>query len=306
MRRSSYPYLFCWSGGVTIRPFVNFAVGMFVFLSGLLTQKRKDNRYTDLIIRRLRKCLVPYVLWSFLFAVINGSVKTFIPDVFFSRCNGIYYFILVYAQMVVLTPIVFKLLDSSISWIGWMITPITILIVRYVCVLRGISVGFPFKGDLFAFWFTFYYLGLALGNHYYTMRMRRKILMGLYGASLIIQLLEGWMWYKAGNYDLATTQLKLSSILSTTIACIGAFIYVEEYKETGLDTLNFLPRFMILLGDNSFGIYLCHLLVWRVLNKIAPIINFFPLNTVLVIAGSLAAIKIGHRITGKYAYLFGL
>lgn len=114
------------------------------------------------------------------------------------------------------------------------------------------------------------------------------------------------MWYKAGNYDLATTQLKLSTILSTTIACIGAFTFIEEYKEAGLDTLNFLPRFMILLGDNSFGIYLCHQLVWRVLNKIAPIINFFPLNTVLVIAGSLVAIKIGHRITGKYAYLFGL
>lgn len=37
MRRSSYPYLFCWDRGITIRPFVNFAVGMFVFLSGLYT-----------------------------------------------------------------------------------------------------------------------------------------------------------------------------------------------------------------------------------------------------------------------------
>lgn len=37
MRRSSYPYLSCWDRGITIRPFVNFAVGMFVFLSGLYT-----------------------------------------------------------------------------------------------------------------------------------------------------------------------------------------------------------------------------------------------------------------------------
>lgn len=66
MCRSGNPYLRCWlGGGVTTRPFVNFAVGMFVFLSGILTKKRTDGRYTDLIVRRLRKCLVPYVLWSF-------------------------------------------------------------------------------------------------------------------------------------------------------------------------------------------------------------------------------------------------
>lgn len=293
-------------GGVTTRPFVNFAVGMFVFLSGILTKKRTDGRYTDLIVRRLRKCLVPYVLWSFLCAVINGSVKTFVPDIFFSRCNGIYYFILVYAQMVILTPIAFKLLDSSVSWIGWLITPITIFLIRYVCVIKNISVGFPFQGELFAFWFLFYYLGLVLRNRYYTIKIDRNIWTRIYGLSLLIQLLEGWIWYKAGNYDMATTQLKLSSILSTTVACIGAFQYFENRKEIGLNKSSPLYRFMILLGDNSFGIYLCHILVWRVFNKIVPEINVFPFSTVLVIVGSLMAVRVGHRITGKYAYLFGL
>lgn len=245
-----------------------------------------DGQYTDLIVRRLRKCMIPYILWSFLCAVINRSVKTFIPDVFSSKCNGIYYFTLVYAQIVILTPIVFKLLDSSVSWFGWLITPITILVIRYVCVIKHISVGFPFQGELFAFWFLFYYLGLVLGNHYYTIKINWNVWMCIYGVSLLIQLLEGWIWYKAGNYDMATTQLKLSSILSTAVACIGAFQYFGNCKESCLKKLRPLCHFMIMLGDNSFGIYLCHIIVWRGFNKIMPEINVFPFSTVLVIVGA--------------------
>lgn len=32
----------------------------------------------------------------------------------------------------------------------------------------------------------------------------------------------------------------------------------------------------------------------------------FPFSTVLVIVGSSISVKVGHKITGKYAYLFGL
>lgn len=291
--------------GVVVRPLVNFAVAMFVFLSGLLTKKRTDCRYTDLMVRRLRKCLIPYVLWSFLCAGINGTIQTFIPDIFFSKCNGIYYFILVYAQMVILTPFAFRLLDSRLSWLGWLISPITILLVRYVCVIRNIPLGFPFQGELFAFWFIFYYLGLALGNHYYEIKMRQNVLWLTYVISILIQLIEGWIWYKNGNYDLATTQLRLSSVLSSIIICIGAFLYIEKDRDSK-EHIGLLWYLVIWTGNNSFGIYLCHMLVWRVINNVVPEVNVFPISTVLVIVGSLAFVNVGHRITGKYAYLFGL
>lgn len=182
MCRNSNPYLRCWVG-VIFRPFVNYAVAMFVFLSGVLTKKRTNGGYTDMIVRRLRKCLIPYVLWSFLCAGINGTIRTFIPDIFFSKCNGICYFTLVYVQMVILTPFAYKLLDSKLNWVGWLITPITILLIRYVCVITNIPLGFQFQGELFAFWFIFYYLGLALGNHYYEIKMKRNVLLWTYVAS---------------------------------------------------------------------------------------------------------------------------
>lgn len=80
-----------WGGyGVIIRPFVNFAVGMFIFLSGYLTKENENGVYRDIIYRRIKKIIIPYIIWSFIFAVVNRRINTFIPDVFMSKCNGIY------------------------------------------------------------------------------------------------------------------------------------------------------------------------------------------------------------------------
>ena len=77
--------------GVIIRPLVNFAVGMFIFLSGYLTKENENGVYRDIIYRRIKKIIVPYIIWSFIFAIVNRRINTFIPDVFMSKCNGIYY-----------------------------------------------------------------------------------------------------------------------------------------------------------------------------------------------------------------------
>lgn len=41
--------------GVIIRPLVNFAVGMFIFLSGYLTKENENGVYRDIIYRRIKK-----------------------------------------------------------------------------------------------------------------------------------------------------------------------------------------------------------------------------------------------------------
>ena len=135
--------------------------------------------------------------------------------------------------------------------------------------------------------------------------MKQNVLWLIYVTSILIQLIEGWIWYKNGNYDLATTQLRLSSLLSSIIICIVAFLYIEKDIDSK-SHIGLLCRLTIRIGNNSFGIYLCHMLVWRVINKVVPEVNVFPISTVLVIVGSLAFVKVGHRIAGKYAYLFGL
>ena len=219
---------YAWGGyGVIIRPFVNFAVGMFIFLSGYLTKENENGVYRDIIYRRIKKIIVPYIIWSFIFAIVNRRINTFIPDVFMSKCNGIYYFILVYIQMVLLIPVTFKLLRSRFSKLGWFVTPVSIFLIRYISLWFNIELGFPFQGELFVFWFGFYYLGVSLKNGYINLQLSPKCLTNLCLFSLVIQGVEGFIWYWMGNFDMATTQLKMSSIITTGLFCISAYIYIE-------------------------------------------------------------------------------
>ena len=52
---------------VFIRPFINFGVGLFLFLSGMLSNA---NHWKPK--KRLKKVLIPYAIWSFLYIVISN------------------------------------------------------------------------------------------------------------------------------------------------------------------------------------------------------------------------------------------
>lgn len=298
---------YVWGGyGVIIRPFVNFAVGMFIFLSGYLTKENENGVYRDIICRRIKKIIIPYIIWSFIFAIVNRRINTFIPDVFMSKCNGIYYFILVYIQMVLLIPVTFKLLRSRFSKLGWFVTPVSIFLIRYISLWFNIELGFPFQGELFVFWFGFYYLGVSLKNGYINLQLSKKCLTNLCLFSLVIQGVEGFIWYWMGNFDMATTQLKMSSIITTGLLCIRAYICIEAGDLNLNERPVILKKFLKVLGDNSFGIYLSHMLIIRILNKLVPIANTFPINAIFVIMISTVCVMMAHRILGKYAYVIGV
>lgn len=298
---------YAWGGyGVAIRPFVNFAVGMFIFLSGYLTKENENGVYRDIIYRRIKKIIVPYIIWSFIFAIVNRRINTFIPDVFMSKCNGIYYFILVYIQMVLLIPVTFKLLRSRFSKLGWFVTPVSIFLIRYISLWFNIELGFPFQGELFVFWFGFYYLGVSLKNRYINLQLSKKYLTNLCLFSLVIQGVEGFIWYWMGNFDMATTQLKMSSIITTGLFCIRAYIYIEADDLNLNEQPVILKKILKVLGDNSFGIYLSHMLIIRILNKLVPMANIFPINAIFVIMISTVCVMMAHRILGKHAYVIGV
>lgn len=69
----------------------------------------------------------------------------------------------------------------------------------------------------------------------------------------------GFCWNALGNYSMATTQLKLSSMASS-LAVVAVFMSVPLSVRSRLADSPFAS-----LGDASFGIYLCHILVLVVL-----------------------------------------
>lgn len=292
---------------VAIRPFINFAVGLFVFLSGLLTKENPEHGYKAMILRRIKKVFIPYLVWSLIFSFLTGTMDTFLHDVLLARCSyGIYYFIFVYIQMAILTPAVFWLWNSRYKFWGWLVTPITVILVRYLCVLMKIPVGFPLQGELFTFWFIFYYLGIGLGNGKIKLRWTDRQVAVLYLLSIVLQEIEGYIWYFWGSYDLATTQLKLSAVLTTSLLCVMVFANVKSAPS--LDKReSFVERGMVLFGNCSFGIYMSHMIIIKIMEKM-PIaaVRVFPVHTLLVLAMSVVAVMLGKKILGKYAFILGL
>ena len=198
--------------------------------------------------------------------------------------------------MVLLIPVTFKLLRSRFSKLGWFVTPVSIFLIRYISLWFNIELGFPFQGELFVFWFGFYYLGVSLKNGYINLQLSPKCLTNLCLFSLVIQGVEGFIWYWMGNFDMATTQLKMSSIITTGLFCISAYIYIEAGDLNLSEQPVVLKKFLKVLGDNSFGIYLCHILIIRILNKLVPMANVFPINTIFVIMISTVCVMMAHRI----------
>ncbi len=207
---------------VYIRPFINFSVATFLFLSGYLTKSEEQN-WSLIFKKRIVRVAAPYIIWTFIYsipAMVNSGGVKFLANLITAKASAPLYYVFVYIQFVLLTPILIRLAKSEYRFIGWIIAPVSILIFKFAGLFfdveyhRYISL---FWSDACLGWFTFYYLGLLLGDQIITIRRRSvKSLCVYYGASLISQMLEGYLFLLHGDSNCGT-QLKLSSLLSSTI-----------------------------------------------------------------------------------------
>ena len=87
----------------------------------------------------------------------------------------------------------------------------------------------------------------------------------------MVQMGEGFLWEFFGdNYDVATSQLKLSSMMaSLAVAAFAMGISLD--RESKVTSRNI----MVKLGDLSFGIYLLHFIIIRVVLHVLPNVNVF-------------------------------
>ena len=141
-------------------------------------------------------------------------------------------------------------------------------------------------------WFTYYYLGLLLGNGLCDKVFKIKYLTMLYIASLALQMAEGYGLYLLGETNCGT-QMKLSSFLTSTLFLLMCYCYIKDER------IVIKSNVLVFLGDYSFGIYLSHLLVMRVLSYI-PLYTKLPfvVNSFVVLGTSLMFVFLGKKICG--------
>ena len=280
---------------VFCRPFLNFAVAMFLFLSGYLT-KAENEDWPGFFKRRTLRVFIPYVIWTVLYTAPHLSPRLLAINFLTTwSCTALYY-IFVYIQFVLLTPLIGKLAKSRWQWVGWLIAPLYLLVFKYYWLFAGkelnqyvsIVCGLSCVG-----WFTYYYLGLILGNSLLKRSFNPWVVFTLLLLSIPIQMAEGYGLMIAGDYNFGT-QMKLSALLTSTLFLILSYCYLTNDQ--------FSPRLRVLsfLGDCSFGIFLSHLMVMRVM-KFIPFFSAipFPLTSVIVLGITTLCVYLGRKICGK-------
>lgn len=284
-------------GQVICRPFLNFAVATFLFLSGYLTKAENDD-WKAFYKKRITRVIIPYIIWSILCslpAVYKKGIETLIINLVTANASAVMYYIFVYIQFVLLTPLLGRLAKSKYRTLGWFVAPVSLLIFKYYFLLTGTELSTSAQiiwGNSCLGWFTFYYLGLLLGNKIIEVNYRLETLSFLYVISLFLQIAEGYGWFLLGDTNCGT-QMKLTTLVTSTIFLLIVHSFLRKKKD-------YQNRFLRLTGDYSFGIYLSHLAILVVLQhtngySLLP----YPVNSLVVLLISLGCCYIGDKVLGR-------
>lgn len=279
------------------RPFINFSVATFLFLSGYLTKAENINWYA-FYKKRILRVIIPYIIWTTIYSlpsILNNGIESLIKNLITAKACATLYYIFVYIQFVLLTPILYKLAKSKYQFIGWIIAPISIIIFKYYWLLTGVELNKYVAliwSDSCLGWFTFYYLGLVLGNQIIEKRYQLKELFSSYAFSILLQFVEGYWWFSLGEANCGT-QIKFTSLLTSSLFLLIIYTILQERN------ININNKVLRALGDYSFGIYLCHIMVMWILARIPHYtIIPYPITSVIVIFISFWCCYIGHKICG--------
>ena len=248
---------------VAVRPFLNWGVAAFIFLSGYLTSESKI-KAGGVLSGRLKKTLVPYALWSIAYALLlqHSGVLGIVKALVIGGASAQMYYVLVYAQLVVLAPLLYRLLHAC-PFVPYALGVLA-LVGREAAALAGIAL--PHVQAIFAVWLIFYVVGLDWER--WRGYVEGKVaLWGIAAAvALCVQGGFGFAWNAYGDYNMATTQLKLSS-MATSLAVIALLMAMPAHLKAKAGG-SFLGK----LGDASFGIYLCHIFAVAALGKVLGLI----------------------------------
>jgi len=275
----------------------NFAVPVFLFISGYWLAKKPFKSFQDyktFLVKRLSRIFVPYLFWSLVFcgyaAVKAHEINAYevIIKLLTGQAAWGYYFIIVIAQLYILTPLLQYINRRTSGLILVLVLNIISLLALYLSrvfgVIRHLPAALPFYS-----WIIFYETGLFIASRddktFATPKMRPFILPAIL-ICLLISELEGMiLLLKYDNLEFAITSIKYSSFLYS--ACvISAFLFVRGRIE-------YWPKILVKAGEYSFGIYLMHMLVLdrvaAVARRISTIYSFQPLYQFIVVSVTFSA-----------------
>lgn len=277
------------------RPFLNFSVALFIFLSGYLTREQ-GGHWLRFYIRRITRVLVPYIIWSVVYTLPDDNWFSYVYNLLTTKSIYTLYYLSVYVQLVLLTPLLFKLAKSAYSWAGWVITPVSMLIFKYSGWFFGVE--FHKHIELVASiscqsWLTYYYMGIIIRGKEESICLSLKKIAVFVAIALCFQVAEGYaLLLKAGEL-VCGTQIKLSALITNIGILMLAVCYIKSRMSSPVHSI------LVLIGNYSFGIYLVHPLLIKCLSWMS-LYQYLPygINTTLVLGGSLLLVACSSKVCG--------
>lgn len=295
---------------IIIRSFVNFAVGVFIFLSGYFvnTEKVIEEPKKWMIIR-LKRIGIPFILFSTLAAIrhlilYEDSLGKFLINIILGKGSPELYYLIALMQYIVMTPILIKILKSNKKFLNncvILITPIYLIIIDILQIKFDYTL--PMRGTIFPAWIIFYYLGLyyKMYKEKLNMKFNSKLVIILpICIAILNSIINVFMHSKGISYTYLTSQIKLTNMIYTIFIIFAICKLENKVKEN---------EKIVKLGDLSFGIYLVHYyftLIYKYLNIFENNILNTLFGTIIITIISYYSVYIIKKITkDKFIKILG-
>jgi surface polysaccharide O-acyltransferase-like enzyme len=286
------------TGFLYYRQLLNFAVPVLFFISGYWSSREQIvslEGYKTFLSRRLSRILIPYLFWS---SVLLGysAIKAHYFDgtkIIFTlltggACTG-YYFIIVLAQLYILTPLL-QYINRKLNVYGLVLVTvfsIAVLFVLYLSrvfnVIWHLPIGLPFYS-----WIIFYEIGIFMAgrNNEVSVRLKTQLfILFVILLSLAVSMLEAnILLTRYNNPRSATFNVKYSTYIYS-VCVILIFIFNRKYFAR-------MPKILSVIGYYSLGIYLIHLIILEqvvnVFKRFDTVCSFQPLYQLVLVATTLS------------------
>ena len=287
-----------YNAWIILREVLNFPVAIFIFMAGyFITPEKVQGNYIAFYLSRAKRLLLPYFVWSGIYLIgtgVMGETRKMFDIISALVCGDAavpLYYIVVLVQLTIITP---WLLTHRKSWM-YLITPIYLLILYTYNLVHGFM---PVLYEtLFPAWFFFYLFGMDCRSGKYE-RLIKKISIRWILVFLIISTAETYVlkYVFGGNDSFVISQIRFGSFMYA--AAIALWL-----QKCNTDCSR---NILAVLGDYSYGIYYCHMIVLWIVSKLIALaglnkiwIIHFGLSAVLTLIGSFVFIWIARWLAGK-------
>lgn len=257
---------------------LKFTTPIFIFLSGVTGfygYRNKEFKYFEFINKRLRRVLIPYLVWCVIYYFVyikigyyGFNIKFFIKNVIQGTMSYHLYFVIIITQLYLMGPVFYNLVKKSNNRIRLLVISaiVTALCVEYI--------RFDLSDRIFLKYVFFYMFGIFVTLEYenFIAWLKKYSIYAVIGYAVIGLAYTLVSYYNMKIYSYVWFLFSTVSILFVYL--VGLFSKERLHK---------IYSFIKLFGQSSYYIYLMHPIILTTMIKMAADRGILSVTTRLII-----------------------